>query len=271
MFPVDFSPACTGPARYVEALAGHYESEVYLLHVIDSSSLCRPDELLERREKELATFAASDLKHFTLTQRCVIGDPAEVIRSAAHAWRPGLIMMPTHGLGAFRRLIMGSVTAKTLRNVSCPVWTGVHAEAAPTLEKIHLRKILCAVDLNHRSQEVVNWAANFAREFGAELGIVHATPILPPEYYEAGTDQDLPWVLEDEARHEIELLQQGAAISGPIFVCSDQTTNAVNCAARTFEPDLLVLGRHYGTGVSGFLSQHAYSLMSDSPVPSISI
>jgi len=40
-------------------------------------------------------------------------------------------MMPTHGLGGFRRFLLGSVTAKVLHDADCPVWTGVHLERAP--------------------------------------------------------------------------------------------------------------------------------------------
>ena len=39
-----------------------------------------------------------------------------------------LIMMPTHGYGRFRALLLGSVTAKVLHDADCPVWTAVHRE-----------------------------------------------------------------------------------------------------------------------------------------------
>jgi nucleotide-binding universal stress UspA family protein len=41
--------------------------------------------------------------------------------------------LPTHGLGAFRRSLIGSITAKVLHDAECPVWTGVHLAQAPPL------------------------------------------------------------------------------------------------------------------------------------------
>ena len=61
-----------------------------------------------------------------------------------------MIMMPATGLGRFRRVLLGSVTAKVLHDVSCPVWTSAH-EPDPTLAAPGTyRTILCAVDQDFR-------------------------------------------------------------------------------------------------------------------------
>lgn len=39
------------------------------------------------------------------------------------------------------------------------MWTGLHAETAPSLEEIHGRRVLCAVDLAERSEIVLGYAA----------------------------------------------------------------------------------------------------------------
>src|ERR1035438_4265336 len=87
-----------------------------------------------------------------------------------------LIMLPTHGYGRFRRLMLGSVTAKVLHDAACPVWTGVHMEHVPRLEDIAFRKVVCAVDLGEQSCPTLRWATEFAAEFGAGLTVVHAVP-----------------------------------------------------------------------------------------------
>ncbi len=61
----------------------------------------------------------------------MLGDPAQVITAFAHTQGVDLIMMPTHGYGPFRRLLLGSVTAKVLHDAECPVWTAVHMAKAP--------------------------------------------------------------------------------------------------------------------------------------------
>src|ERR1019366_2256557 len=73
-------------------------------------------------------------------------------------------------------LFLGSVTARILGELDCPLWTDVHSAAAPPLEKIGCRKILCAVDLNDRSRRVLEWASFLASEYQAELAILHAIP-----------------------------------------------------------------------------------------------
>ena len=50
-------------------------------------------------------------------------DPGFRIADFAHGHGVDLIMMPTHGLGLFRSLLVGSATAKVLHDAQCPVWT----------------------------------------------------------------------------------------------------------------------------------------------------
>jgi nucleotide-binding universal stress UspA family protein len=38
LFPVDFSEACLGASRYVEAFTGRFQAELTLLHVVDNSA-----------------------------------------------------------------------------------------------------------------------------------------------------------------------------------------------------------------------------------------
>jgi len=84
--------------------------------------------------------------------------------------------MATHGYGPFRRFLLGSVTAKVLHDAACPVWTGPHLEQAPSYRNIGFHRIVCAIDLAQRSRAVLEWAGRFAREFDAELDIVHVLP-----------------------------------------------------------------------------------------------
>ncbi len=76
--------------------------------------------------------------------RCLAGDihrgrrprwQGPVYRLAPLSERTGLeldlIMMPTHGGRHFRSLLIGSVTAKVLHDVRCPVWTWSRGFAKP--------------------------------------------------------------------------------------------------------------------------------------------
>src|SRR6266853_3911956 len=83
-----------------------------------------------------------------------VGDPVRVITCFAHEQGVNLIMMPTHGYGPFRSLLLGSVTAKVLHDAECPVWTGVHMEEPPALDHLACRALVCAVDATPKSAAV---------------------------------------------------------------------------------------------------------------------
>lgn len=266
LFPVDFSDSCVSAARYVEALAGRFEAEVRLFHVVGRGEHTLAEELLPQRQAQLNSFLAGEFKYFSTQRVCVMGDePAPVIADAAQRWGADLVMMPTHGLGVFQRLFLGSVTAKVLSGVDCPVWTSVHAEAAPRLEDIHCRRILCALDLTERSPNVLAWAGALAAECDASLGIVHATAPMPPADIPVGLDEELTESVSKQARSEIDNLQKTAGTAAQVFIDSGDPASVVASAAKDFDADLLIIGRHE----SGH--QDAYAVIRNSPCPVISI
>lgn len=85
-----------------------------------------------------------------------------------------LIIMPTHGYGPFRRFLIGSVTAKVLDDADLPVWTGVHfSETEKSF--LHLKSVLCALDLGSTSDKVVAFASRLSAQFSAKLTQLHVT------------------------------------------------------------------------------------------------
>jgi nucleotide-binding universal stress UspA family protein len=271
LFPVDFSESCIGAARYVEAFAGHFQAEVMLLHTVGMGEYHLPEELVPSRKVRLDAFLADEFKYFTTQRVCLTGDPAPDIVDTARCWHPDLVMMATHGLGAFRRLLIGSVTAKVLHDLHLPIWTSVHAETAPPLEKIHCRRILCAIDLSPRSQNILEWAAWLADEYDADLGIAHATEALPDAYLAGDLEGELKHSLVDNAERRIGVLQSAVGITGPVLVKPGDPAKVIACAAKQFGADLLVMGRHSTAGVTGYLRQSAWDILRDSPCPAISI
>lgn len=269
LFPVDFSDSCLGAARYVEAFAGRFEAEIRMLHVVGMGEHMLAEELLPGRRTQLDAFLADELKYFSTDRVCVTGDAAAEIVDAARRWNPDLIMMPTHGLGTFRRLLIGSVTAKVLHDLDCPVWTSAHMETAPPLEQIHCRRVLCAVDLGPRSQGILEWAAWIAGEYQAGLEIVHATAELFASYHDWNLGKDFVQSGSEHAARQVESLQRMAGTTAQIHVSSGVPANVVARAAREFDADLLVIGRHSGAGM--YLDQNAYAILRDSLCPVISI
>src|ERR1035438_7257448 len=127
--PVDFTRRCRGAAAYVQSLAGRFDAELILFHVIEAtynSSL----ELHGQRPVAFESFFDKSLRHLKVKTLVEHGDPAQKIIQCASTNHVDLIMIPTQGMGIYRRLILGSTSAKVLHDADCPVWTGVHLEDA---------------------------------------------------------------------------------------------------------------------------------------------
>ncbi len=283
--PVDFSERSAGAVRYVEALAEHFDAHVVLLHVLppphyEFSSLevggTVVHELFATRNeqvrRELETFLRDELPRLQAERKLVEGDPAQEIVQYAHDEKVDLIVVSTHGYGPFRRFILGSVTAKILHDADCPVWTGVHLEDAPEVDRIHFRTVMAAVDLGPQSAKVVTWAASMAEAYKARLLLVHAMPQLEAE---AGDLSDKDWKthLTSDIQTKLDRLVGEAAGEAEVetMIESGDAPEAVCSLARQTESDVLVIGRGSAAGVFGRLRANAYSIIRMSPCPVVSV
>jgi nucleotide-binding universal stress UspA family protein len=264
LLPVDFSERSAPAARYARSLAAQFQSQLILLHVLPPLHLefggadisgYMVTELCENRvqqaTQELASFLPAEFADDASIERLVLeGDPARCIVETAHE-RAGVILMPTHGYGPFRRFILGSVTAKVLHDADCPVWTGVHLENAPTAT-VPLRRIVCAVDLGAQSSKALCWAASLAAQFGAQLTLLHVTLGAP-----------------EAAHDELERLRSFVHAEAEVRVIAGDPPAAICAAAEG--ADLLAIGRGSAAGVFGRLRANAYSIIRQSPCPVVSI
>ncbi|HWR52755.1 MAG TPA: universal stress protein [Bryobacteraceae bacterium] len=283
LVPIDFSERCLGATRYAEALAKHFSAEVVLFHALEPiryelSSLefggaVMTDLLQNRTEQtraQLNEFLAEELTSVPVRRVLQDGDPAEMIVGYAHQEKVGLIAMPTHGYGPFRRFILGSVTAKVLHDADCPVLTGVHMEEAPTLDSISFRTIVCAVDLGPQSRKAVCWAAHLAGAFSAKLVLTHAIPCIeskPGEYFDA----ELTGELAQGAHEELAKLRHGLEVDAQIAVERGDPPRRVCDVVTENKGDLLVIGRGSAGGVFGRLRTNAYAIIRQSPCPVVSV
>lgn len=259
LFPVDFSRRSRGAAVYVEALAGRFEAELILLHVLEPVNYNQTlgEEPAVTRQSFL-DFFGQDLNYFRIETVVEQGEAARKIVECAVARHVDLIMMPTQGLGIYRRLILGSSVAKVLHDADCPVWTGVHMENAPPLEKVHTERVLCAVDLNRPSARIVEWASQLAKEYQAELTLLHVVPGATPG-------------AELAASTALEELRRGVGANAALQVREGDPAKVIAETARDLQADLLVIGRRAEIGLLGRLEMTAYSIIRDSPCPVVSV
>ena len=283
LFPVDFSDRCSGAARYVVDLARRFGSELILTHVLETP-IARPGELdfgalafetdrearLQQAQEMLDAFLAPEQPGISIVRYIDQGDPARAIVRQANDKAVDLIAMPTHGYGAFRRFILGSVTAKVLHDAECSVWTGVHMEDAPAPDAITYRNVLCAVDQSEAAVRPLQAAADFARHVGGELTVVHAIP-MTDAVPERLMDRELRMYIAKDARDQLQAKLDELDITARLCIEGGETAKVVRMAAAQQQAEVVFIGRNSHSGLSGRLRTHSYAIIRESPCPVISV
>src|SRR5579864_4940000 len=186
LYPIDLSDSCTAAAPFVEALARKFNAELTLLHVLEMPpgyvtdwygymALVDTEAIRNARHCEVDQYLTGKFQGLNVRRVMLEGDAAREISAYAQEHGTDLIMMPTHGYGAFRSLLLGSVTAKVLHDAACLVWTGVHVEETPPASAT-FTNIMCGVDLTEKSVPTMQLASKLAQDFKAKLWLVHAVP-----------------------------------------------------------------------------------------------
>ncbi|MGA3235935.1 MAG: universal stress protein [Bryobacteraceae bacterium] len=282
LFPVDFSERSSGAIPFVESMARRYSARITLLSVAQpffyaamgdpggEAVIVNTEELLRGLQARLDKSLTNDFAGLRVDRVAELGDPAQAIADFAHTQSVDLIMMPTHGYGPFRSLLLGSVTAKVLHDAKCPVWTAAHVAKPPDGDHVDCRNILCAVDGGPNSVSLMQWASQFSSDAGAALRLVHVVPGM-----EGALSRQLDREFEEEMRTEahrtIEGLQESAGVKAPLCVLSGNIADCVREEASRHEAALVVIGRSSVQAVFGRLRTHAYGIIRQSPCPVLSV
>jgi nucleotide-binding universal stress UspA family protein len=260
LFPVDFSAQSRAVVPFVKAMAKCFSSEVVLLHAAGAPT----------PESELERFAADAFSDTRMVRELVEGDPARQIVSYADQHKVDLIMMPTHGHGPFRALLLGSVTAQVLHDVHCPVWTGVHAEQMSSHSPDRWKRVLCAVETDEHGESVLKWAWQFAQQQKLELQLVHAVAGADGMWTEE-SDPSMYDFLFHAARAQLAKLEARAGTSVDVRLIGGSVGSAVHQAALDYDADLVVIGRGAIQATFGRLKNSASAIIRAAPCPVISI
>jgi nucleotide-binding universal stress UspA family protein len=278
LLPLDFSAASLAAVPFVRALANRVHAKVTLLSVVPPTWIAPPGlivspagsdpEVLQNTlQAHLDQLAIEGLES-PPARVTAVGDPATKIAEFTRDNAVDLVMMPTHGHGIFRRLLLGSVTSKVLHDVHCPVWTASHAEKQHAQELP--RKVLCAVDGSEKSLAIAQWAAAFSKDVGANLQFLHVVrPI--SDWLALQSEQELQDELRTEARNRIEPALKSAGLDFPLRIAVGEIVATITEDARQEGSDAIVLGRGAIHETLGRLRTHAHGIIQRSPCPVLSV
>lgn len=198
--PVDFSEQSRQALLWASAIAQYRSGEMTVLSVVEpllaQAAEIRPGVDLARAEAEAAL---REFVEATLPERVrqashvrievTVGDPSEGILQTGRRRKPGLIVMGTHGLGGFRKLLLGSTTEQVLRRTEWPVLAVPGgAVSAPAVEHpgVQLRRILLATDFRESAMAATQWAADLASDISVPLVLAHVVePVVVPPRWQA--------------------------------------------------------------------------------------
>ena len=144
--PVDFSEQSRQALLWASAIAQHRGGELTVLSVVEpllaqaagirlGVDLARAEAEPALREFVEATLPERVRQASHVRMEVTVGDPSEAILQTGRRLKAGLIVMGTHGLGGFRKLLLGSTTEQVLRRTEWPVLAvPAGAVSAPAVE-----------------------------------------------------------------------------------------------------------------------------------------
>jgi len=262
-------------------MAEQFRASVTLLHVMDrppawpdaSNSGDYPPlnvpRMLQNASDHLAVFAAADFPSTEVTRLVEEGDPGAKIAEIAQAREIDLIMMPTAGHGLFRSALLGSTAAKVLHDAHCAVWTGAHLEDATVPKHTAVRTILCALDLDEGSLDLLKKTKLLTEALEATAVIAHSVPAVEavPEMY---LEKPLDLYLRDNATLQVARLQEKAGTTFDVVLEFGAVSDVVRKASDQHNVDLVVIGRGALAHFTGRLRTNVYGVIREAGCPVLS-
>jgi nucleotide-binding universal stress UspA family protein len=183
--PVDTSEFSARAVQHAVALGRWYEAEVTVLYVrpvmvtpalwFGAPPVLPPEpDTGEAAAAAVRQFVAGAVGEAPVSVAVTEGPVVDEIVRLATELPADLLVMGTHGLSGFERLLLGSITEKTLRRAPCPVLT-VPRRAAEQDHPPHVtfKTIVCGIDRSAAAARALRYALSLAQEAGGKLVLVH--------------------------------------------------------------------------------------------------
>ncbi len=271
LMPTDFSECSDAALDHALFLAGHFDADLDLLHVVVLHNLeayeaaeafpagdeiySRLQEIASGEMKELLEGHRGRLRTREVRRRAIAAAP-EIVAYAEEE-DVDLIVMGAHGRRGFRRFLLGSVTEEVVRVAPCPVLTMRGQGQASELHR--WRRILVPFDFSEPARNALAAARELAVSQGGLLHVVHVVePIMEPHpyvpaHYRSGAF-DLPQLVA-RVRQDLDSIVAEAAgsdVEYDVDVLEGKPAWRIPEHAESIAADLIVIATHGRTGLSRF-------------------
>jgi nucleotide-binding universal stress UspA family protein len=229
--PVDLSEPSARALAYAGALASWYDAQLTVLHVVPTfepvdvraGALFDPVTVVQPVPREAVidqlqqSAAAAGIEVSRAVFAAEAGEAAPTIVDQAVVHHADLVVIGTHGRSGFDRFLVGSVTARVLRNSVCPVLTvPPHAPQAPPSD-VGGRGVLCPVDFSPASLQAFGFARDLAGRSDTRLTVLHVIEWLaeeePRELVHFSVPEYRQYLLDDARERLQALVSQEAALA----------------------------------------------------------
>jgi nucleotide-binding universal stress UspA family protein len=242
VFATDFSKHSNLALPHAAGIARHYNAALRIIHVFDP--LAESESRAAAELQSTAAYQCQCLEGIPFVVQLEVGDALDVLMRRVERGDIDLIVLGTHGRVGLPKLLRGSIAEKIIRNAHRPVMTVGPGVESPATAAI--RCILYATDFSTASQDALPHALSIAKEYDAELILLHVLiPSKPPR-----TNPSEAAVTEWMSCLE-QTLPNGTPLKQPpkVLIECGRAADTIVRVAKQQHADLIVMGVHQG----GFL------------------
>jgi nucleotide-binding universal stress UspA family protein len=286
LFATDFSACADRAMGYAFALAGAWKAELSVLTVLELYPGMDPDYTVNKmylehlrgeatRQFETVQARAKAVEQ-VITTRIEVGIPSQVVQTVADSTGADLLVVGTHGRTGFDHVLIGSTAERVVRMAHCPV-LAVKAEkdGAARARSTNIKRIVVPIDLSTCSLDALEYAALFAKPFGAGITILHA---MEPVAY--GLDFSLSHA--QESKQQREYLEKRLTVLSACLVANGiradhvlrpgLPADSITSYVTQQEFDLMIMGTHGRRGLSHILvGSIAGAMLRHAPCPVLTV
>jgi nucleotide-binding universal stress UspA family protein len=271
---VDLSPHSEATARYAVSFAKPFGASIVLVHVhvpvnpvydfVSEDAYEALDHQRQHAQEELGRLTGTLREAYPACQEAfLIGDPAEEVVRLAQERDADLIITASHHPGFLAQLLYLDQAPQIVHTAPCPVlvyhegYQGVLTapSSSPATQTTSAageelrKKILLPVDLAGEPGPMVAFAAKLARQWGADLYVLHI--YIAPRYtanaHHAYAVPAIDWQrrqLEGKLLDWVSQLQTQHARTFALFEDDESPAREIQRVAANLHADLIVVSTH---------------------------